>query len=73
MTYTKVFDMISNLQGEVAREYAWLMPHVGHLYNLYRIMLKAREKRGAIEFDSSETLMIFNDNGKIDRIEAVIL
>jgi len=71
MTYTKVFDMISNPQGEVAREYAWLMPHVAHLYNLYRIMLKAREKRGAIEFDSSETLMIFNDNGKIDRIEAV--
>jgi ribonuclease R len=71
MTYTKVFDMISNPQGEVAREYAWLTTHVDHLYTLYTIMLKAREKRGAIEFDSSETLMIFNDNGKIDRIEAV--
>jgi len=72
MTYTKVFEMISQPDGEVAKEYAWLMPHVHHLYTLYKIMLKSREKRGAIEFDSSETLMIFNDNGKIDRIEAVV-
>lgn len=71
MTYTKVFDMISHPTGDVAKEYAWLMPYVQHLYTLYKIMLAAREKRGAIEFDSSETLMIFNDDGKIERIEAV--
>jgi ribonuclease R len=71
MTYTKVFDMISHPQGDLAREYAWLMPHVQHLHALYKILLASREKRGAIEFESSETLMIFNDNGKIDRIEAV--
>jgi ribonuclease R len=70
MTYTKVFDMLTNPHGDTAREYAWLMPHVQHLYSLYKIMLSAREKRGAIEFESSETIMIFNDNGKIDRIEA---
>lgn len=72
MTYTKVFDMIAHPEGEVAREYAWLMPHVQHLYTLYKILLKAREQRGAIEFESSETLMIFNDNGKIERIEPVV-
>lgn len=71
MTYTKVYDMIVNPQGETAREYAWLMPNVQHLYALYQIMVKAREKRGAIEFESSETMMVFNDNGKIERIEAV--
>jgi len=72
MTYTKVYDMVSNPDGEVAKEYAWLMPHVQNLYGLFKVMLKAREKRGAIEFDSAETLMIFNDNGKIERIEPVI-
>jgi ribonuclease R len=71
MTYTKVYDMIVNPHGETAGEYAWLMPHVQHLYALYQIMVKAREKRGAIEFESSETMMVFNDNGKIERIEAV--
>ncbi len=72
MTYTKVFDMIiSHPKGELAREYAWLMPHVQHLYALYKVLLRSRELRGAIEFETTETLMIFNDNGKIDRIEAV--
>jgi ribonuclease R len=72
MTYTKVHDMIANPKGELATEYAWLMPHIMHLHSLYKIMLKAREKRGAIEFDSSETIMVFNDDGKIARIEPVV-
>jgi len=71
MTYTKVFDMIQNPQGDTAKEYAWLIPHVQHLYSLYRLMYKQRENRGAIEFESTETAMIFNDNGKIERIEAI--
>ncbi|MBC7786268.1 MAG: ribonuclease R [Methylophilaceae bacterium] len=70
MTYTQVFEMLQNPEGELAQEYAWLMPHAQHLYSLYKLMLAQREKRGAIEFESSETIMIFNDNGKIDRIEA---
>ena len=68
MTYTKVHDMIVNPQGETAKEYAWLMPHVQNLDNLFRVLLKARERRGAIEFETIETLMMFNENGKIDRI-----
>ncbi len=72
MTYTKVFEIISQPEGDLAKEYAWLVPHIDHLYQLFKIMLKAREKRGAIEFDSAETIMIFNDNGKIDRIEPVV-
>ena len=70
MTYTQVYEMLQNPEGELAQEYAWLMPHAQHLYSLYKLMLTQREKRGAIEFESSETIMIFNDNGKIDRIEA---
>jgi ribonuclease R len=72
MTYTKVYEMLMQPQGETAKEHVWLMPHVQHLYTLYQIMVKAREKRGAIEFDSSETMMVFNDNGKIERIEAIV-
>lgn len=68
MIYTKVYDMIVNPQGETAKEYAWLMPHVQNLYALFQVLLKAREKRGAIEFETIETLMIFNDQGKIERI-----
>lgn len=69
MTYTKVYEILQNPQGELAQQYAWLLPHLQNLYSVYQLMLTQREKRGAIEFESSETVMVFNDNGKIDRIE----
>jgi ribonuclease R len=70
MTYTHIYEMLQHPDAELAKKHAWLMPHAQHLYALYKILLAAREKRGAIEFDSQETLMVFNDNGKIERIEA---
>ena len=69
MTYTKVYDILQNPDGELAQEYAWLNPHLQHLYSVYQLLVKQREIRGAIEFESSETIMIFNDDGKIERIE----
>ena len=68
MTYTKVAEMLENPQGDLAKEYAHIMPHVQNLYSLFKLMLNQREKRGAIEFESTETQMIFDDNGKIDKI-----
>lgn len=69
MTYTKVYDILQNPEGELAQEYSWLMPHLQNLNSVYQLMLTQREKRGAIEFETSETIMVFNDQGKIDRIE----
>jgi ribonuclease R len=68
MTYTKVYDMIVDPAGKTAKEYAWLLPHVQNLYALYQALAKSREQRGAIEFETIETLMMFNDQGKIERI-----
>ena len=68
MTYTKVADMLQNPDGETAKEYSHVMPHAQNLYSLFKLMLAQREKRGAIEFESTETMMIFDDNGKIERI-----
>lgn len=69
MTYNQVYEILQNPEGELAQEYAWLVPHLQHLYSVYQLSQAQREKRGAIEFESSETIMIFNDQGKIERIE----
>ncbi len=71
MTYTKVAEMLENPLGETAQEYAHVMPHAQNLYALFKLMLTQREKRGAIEFESIETMMMFDDNGKIERIVPV--
>ncbi|MSP86876.1 MAG: ribonuclease R [Methylotenera sp.] len=68
MTYTQVHEILQHPDAELAQEYAWLMPHLQHLQSVYQLMLTQREKRGAIEFETSETIMVFNDNGKIDSI-----
>jgi ribonuclease R len=68
MTYTQVHEILQNPQGELAQEYTWLMPHLQHLQSVYKLMLTQREKRGAIEFETSETIMVFNDQGKIESI-----
>ncbi|MDP2100856.1 MAG: ribonuclease R [Methylotenera sp.] len=69
MTYNQVFEILQNPKGELAQEYAWLVPHLNDLNSVYQLLQTQREKRGAIEFESSETIMIFDDNGKIERIE----
>ncbi|SOD42238.1 ribonuclease R [Nitrosovibrio sp. Nv4] len=68
LTYTKVAAMLDNPKGEDAKQYKSLLPHIQLLYKLFKVLLKARGKRGAIDFETIETQMIFNDQGKIERI-----
>ena len=67
-TYTKVAAMLEHPQGEDAQQHAQLLPHIQLLYKLFKVLLQAREKRGAIDFETIETQMIFNEQGKIERI-----
>ena len=71
LTYNQVADMLANPQGEIAQQYAGVLPHINHLYTLFQTLLLARGKRGAIDFETVETQMIFNDQGKIEKIVPV--
>ena len=68
LTYTKVASMLEDPKGEDAKQYGNLLPHIQLLYKLFKVLLKAREKRGAIDFETIETQMMFNDQGKIECI-----
>jgi ribonuclease R len=72
LTYTQVAAMLAEPDGELAKSYASVVPHLQNLYELFQKLLKAREKRGAIDFETVETQMIFNDQGKIERIVPVV-
>lgn len=69
LTYNQVWEWLQH--PELAEEHAPLLPQLNHLYDLFQVLLKARERRGAIDFESSETQMIFNDERKIERIVSV--
>ncbi len=68
-TYDAVWEVISNSNGPEAARFAQFRPLLGNLYGLFKILLSAREKRGALDFETTETQIISNELGKILRIE----
>jgi ribonuclease R len=71
LTYNQVWDWLSG-QAEPENDlHRALQPQLQTLYALFKILLKARHKRGAIDFETIETMMLFNDQGKIDNIVPV--
>lgn len=71
LTYHKVAAMLSDSKCRFAVQYSKLLPHLLNLQKLFKVLLKARKKRGAIDFDTTETQMFFNEQGKIEKIEPV--
>lgn len=68
LTYTKVAAILADAKSHEAQEYIELLPHLQLIYKLFKALLKARKKRGAIDFETTETQMFFNDQGKIEKI-----
>ncbi|WP_216797054.1 ribonuclease R [Candidatus Vallotia tarda] len=68
LTYTKVAAILSNPEGYEAASQLILLPHLQHLHSVFKILLGAREKRGAIEFATNETYIVCNAQGKIEQI-----
>ncbi|HBV21203.1 MAG TPA: ribonuclease R [Nitrosomonas sp.] len=71
LTYHIVAAMLADPKGEEAGKHAKLFPHLQNINRLFKVLLKARKKRGAIDFETTETQMFFNDQGKIEKIEPV--
>lgn len=64
LTYDQV---VAILRGEQTKNQEILL-HINNLYKLYQKLLKQRITRGAIEFDTTETRIEFDQKGKIKRI-----
>ena len=45
-----------------------LLPHLGHLDTRYKVLFAARERRGAIDFDTVELALQFDPQGKIVQV-----
>lgn len=76
LTYTKVSALLeqpdSELGRQVAREHGDVVEPVRRLHELFQVLRAAREKRGALDFDSNETRIIFGRERKIEKIVPVV-
>lgn len=70
LTYTQVSDWLAQDKAPPEHEVIW--PMLQSLYSLYEMLAKARKVRGAIDFDTTETRIEFDDQRKIQQIVPVI-
>jgi len=72
LTYNKVSTILETPKTSEAKalrtEYAGVVPHLKQLYALYKVLLGARHVRGAIDFETQETRIIFGSERKIAEI-----
>ena len=68
LTYTEVAAVLANTRGPEAKARADLVPHLLHLHEAYRALLKQRARRGAVDFETTETQIVCDENGRIEKI-----
>jgi ribonuclease R len=68
LTYTEVAAVLTNTKGPEAAKRADILPQLQDLHGVYKSLHAARQKRGAIDFDTTETYIVVNSQGKIEQI-----
>jgi ribonuclease R len=67
-TYTEVAAILANTRGPEAVRRKDRIGNLLNLHDVYRAFLKARMQRGAVDFETTETQIICDENGRIERI-----
>lgn len=70
LTYTAVGKWLE--QGKADEKHQALWPMLESLYDLYHVLLDTRKLRGAMDFETTETRIEFDENKKIKCIVPVI-
>ena len=69
LTYAQVGSVLeTTARGIIDKK---IIPHLNNLHGLYELLRKTRDKRGAIEFETVETRIIFDKQRKIEAIVPV--
>ncbi|WP_019625614.1 ribonuclease R [Thioalkalivibrio sp. ALJT] len=63
-------DVAAMLGGDkpLREKNAHVMPHLESLYRVFKALHAARNRRGAIDFDTTETKIVFGQDRKIEKI-----
>ena len=72
LTYEEAAAIMVDRDKQACKRRKSLVPHLDELYRLYKTLRKARVKRGAIDFETTETRIVFGASRKIERIEALV-
>ncbi|RYF63637.1 MAG: VacB/RNase II family 3'-5' exoribonuclease, partial [Comamonadaceae bacterium] len=67
-TYTEVAAILSNTRGPEAAKRKERVQDLLNLADVYRALLNQRGKRGAVDFETTETQIVCDEAGRIEKI-----
>ncbi|MGS5086763.1 ribonuclease R [Hydrogenophaga sp. A37] len=67
-TYTEVAAILQNTRGPEAALRKPLVQYLLNLHDVYRALLTARNARGAVDFETTETQIVCDESGRIEKI-----
>ncbi len=67
-TYTEVAAILSNTRGPETAKRKERIEDLINLHDVYGALLKARRVRGAVDFETTETQIVCDESGRIDKI-----
>jgi ribonuclease R len=68
LTYDDVWEALSAPGSRAAHRLVDVLPHLQNLYALYEALAAARETRGAIDLETTETYIVCDARGRIEKI-----
>ncbi|MEP6966133.1 MAG: ribonuclease R [Polaromonas sp.] len=68
LTYTEVAAILGNTRGAEALQRKAVVPQLLNLNEVYQALLKERGVRGAVDFETTETQIVCDEVGRIEKI-----
>lgn len=70
LTYTRVWQAIGEKDADARHELADVLPQLKNLHQLYKLLARARQRRGAIDFESTEVEFRLGAGGEVVQLGA---
>ncbi len=72
LTYNQVAEILFDENSELINRFRLLVPRLKELYALYQVLRARRDGRGAIDFDTQESVIVFGSERKIEKIVPLV-
>jgi len=67
-TYTEVAAVLGNTRGPEAQRRKERVDDLLNLHGVYQALAASRQRRGAVDFETTETQIVCDENGRIEKI-----
>ncbi|MDF2939466.1 MAG: rnr [Gammaproteobacteria bacterium] len=68
------YNLVAQVLKEQPKDWnkADLLPHLNNLEALYNVLVERRKERGALEFETIETIISLNEHGQVREVKPVV-